>query len=164
VGSGKGTLAVADCLFKIALAGCYDPEGDTRLGKPLAQRDPPENGGLAALALRRRPSSIQAGIASGSAPARRHSCAAQWANRSSSSPSDDPGDLGEQVSPAACERAELGHRGSLVVAAKFAPPGTMPRLPRQFRYQDPVSLRTIIDHTFEYRNNPPGCHDETLTT
>jgi hypothetical protein len=37
---------------------------------------PPENGGRLALAARRRPSSIHAGIASGSAPAWRHSIAA----------------------------------------------------------------------------------------
>jgi hypothetical protein len=51
---------------------------------------PPENGGLPGAALRRRPSVIQAGIASGSAPALRHSCAAHWARGSSSSPSDVP--------------------------------------------------------------------------
>ena len=30
-------------------------------------------------------------------------------------------------------------------AAQLAPLGTMPRLPRKLRYQDPVSLRTIIE-------------------
>lgn len=46
----------------------------------------PENGGILAAALRRRPSASQPGIASGSAPAVRHSPAAWRASGSSSSP------------------------------------------------------------------------------
>ena len=59
-------------------------------GLPGPLPRPPENGGRRALAERRRPSSIQAGIASGSAPASRHSRAADRASGSSSSPSDVP--------------------------------------------------------------------------
>ena len=45
-------------------------------------------------------------------------------------PLEDPGDLGEQVSPATRELAEPGHRGGLLVAAQLAPPGMVPGLPR----------------------------------
>ncbi len=39
---------------------------------------------------------------------------------------EDPRDFGEQVGPAAGERAEFGHRGSLLVLGQVAPPGVMP--------------------------------------
>lgn len=57
-------------------------------------------------------------------------------------------DFGEQVGPAAREGLELGHRGGFLVGRKVTPPGAMPRLPRQLRDEDTVSLRTIIEHAF----------------
>ncbi len=86
---------------------------------------PPENGAILAAALRRRPSSIQAWIASGSAPALRHSPATCRANGS---------------------RAR--HRTALLVFGEITPPGVVPRLPGQLRYEDTVSLWAIIEHTF----------------
>jgi hypothetical protein len=49
-------------------------------------RKPPENAGLPAFALRRRPSSAHRRIASGSAPASRHYCATRRSSNSLSSP------------------------------------------------------------------------------
>ncbi|SRR6266851_1464329 len=71
---------------------------------------------------------------------------------------EEPGHLGQQVGPAAREIAQRGHRGGLLVAGELPPPGTVAGLPRELRYQDPVSLRTIIEHAFEYRTRPPGRH------
>jgi len=63
----------------------------------------------------------------------------------------DPGDLGRQVSPAARELAQRGHRGGFLVAGELSPLRAVPRLAGELRDEDPVSLRTIIDHEFEYR-------------
>jgi hypothetical protein len=61
---------------------------------------------------------------------------------------EDPGNLGQQVTPPARQRAELGHRGGFLAAAELTPPGPVPGLPRQLRDQDPVSLGPHIAHTF----------------
>lgn len=60
----------------------------------------------------------------------------------------EPGDLGEEVSPAACDGLELGHRGGLLVAGQVAPFGAMPRLPGQLGDKEPVSLRAHVGHMF----------------
>jgi hypothetical protein len=64
---------------------------------------------------------------------------------------EDPGHLGEEIGPAARERLEFSHRGGLLVAGELAPLRPVPRLTRQLRDEDTVSLRTIIGHVFEYR-------------
>jgi hypothetical protein len=61
------------------------------------------------------------------------------------------GHLGQQIGAAARERGKLGHRGGLLVAGELAPLRPEPRLAGELGYQDPVSLRTRIDHAFEYR-------------
>ena len=83
----------------------------------------------------RRPSSIQAGTVSGvsagetakprDAPGQRLikstlRCALQ-----------DLGHLGQQVGPAPGELAERGHRGGLLVAGEFTPPGPSPVMSQQ---------------------------------
>lgn len=48
---------------------------------------------------------------------------------------------------ALCEALyHAGHRGDLLIAGEFSPPGVAPDRPCQLRYQDPVSLRTFIDY------------------
>ena len=75
--------------------------------------------GFLAAALRRRPSSIHAGIASGSAPDLRHSAAA-WGTRlvrlALGRALEDPGHFGQQVGRAGRELPQFGHRGSFLVA------------------------------------------------
>ena len=61
---------------------------------------------------------------------------------------EDPGDLGQQVGPAARELAELGHRGGFFIAGELPPAGPVPSLARELGDEDPVSLRAIIDHAF----------------
>jgi hypothetical protein len=61
---------------------------------------------------------------------------------------EDAGHLSQQVGPAACELAQRGHRGGFLVAGERAPPGPVPRLAGELGYEDPVSLRATIDHTF----------------
>jgi len=61
---------------------------------------------------------------------------------------EDPGHLSKEVRAAARELAQRGHRGGFIVAAEFAPPSAVARLPRQLRDEDTVSLRTPIDHAF----------------
>ena len=113
---------------------------------------PPLNGGRLAFAERRRPSSIQAGMASASAPAMRHSRAADRASGSSGSPSLVPskiaGHLGQQVGPAPGQRSDFGQRGRLLVLGERAPLGAMPRLAGQLSHQDPVGISagTILVH------------------
>ena len=91
-------------------------------------------------------------MASASAPAIRHSRAADRASGSSGSPSlvpRDPGHLGQQVSPARGQGAEFGQRGRrLLVPGERAPAGAMPGLAGQLSHQDPVgsSPRTILAH------------------
>jgi len=63
---------------------------------------------------------------------------------------EDPDDLGQQVGATSGELAERGHRRGLLVAGERAPLRAAPGLPRQPRYQDPISLRAIIEHEFEY--------------
>jgi hypothetical protein len=52
-----------------SLTGNFASLIDIKATKCPTRRNPPENGGVLAAALRLRPSSIHAGIASGSAPA-----------------------------------------------------------------------------------------------
>ena len=62
---------------------------------------------------------------------------------------EDPGHLGEQISPAPCKRAELSNRGGFEPAAgQVAPSGPVPRLARQLGDEDTVSFRALIDHAF----------------
>jgi hypothetical protein len=39
---------------------------------------------------------------------------------------EDPGDLGEQIGPPACELTEFGHRGVLLVVGQLTPSGMVP--------------------------------------
>jgi len=52
------------------------------------------------------------------------------------------------------ELAELGHCGALLGLGEIPPPGAVPRLAGELGYENPVSLRTRIDHGFEYRSDP----------
>jgi hypothetical protein len=61
---------------------------------------------------------------------------------------EDPGHLGQQVTPAARELAQRGHRGGLLAAAQLPPPGAAARLAEKLGDQQPVSLRARIDHAF----------------
>jgi hypothetical protein len=96
----------------------------------LTHCDPPENGDLLAFALRRRPSSIQAFIASRSAPAFRHRAAACRAKGSSSSLSDVPSKI--PATSASCARSAASARGARRTA-RAAP-----------RYQE--STRPAVHH------------------
>ena len=60
---------------------------------------------------------------------------------------EDPGDLGQEVGAAARQLGQRGYRGGLLVASELMPPRPVPRLPRQLRDEDPVSLRASIDHS-----------------
>jgi len=61
---------------------------------------------------------------------------------------EDPGHLGEQVTPAAGPCAELGDRGGFLLCGKRAPPGVMPRFAGQLSHQNPVGTRSgmILTH------------------
>ena len=56
---------------------------------------------------------------------------------------EDPGHLGEQISPAPGKRAELSNRGGFVAAGQVAPSGPVPRLARQLGDEDTVSFRAL---------------------
>jgi len=60
----------------------------------------------------------------------------------------DPGDLGQQISPARCELAELGHRGGFLVPGQLTPSDVMPCRARELRDEDAVGVRsrTILIH------------------
>jgi hypothetical protein len=64
-----------------------------------------------------------------------------------------PGHLGEQIGPTSRKRLELSYGGCLLVASERPPLCPVPRLPRQFRDEDTISLRAIVDHEFEYRGS-----------
>ena len=102
------------------------------------------------------PSSVHAGIASGSAPAAtaqlRGLARERLVRFVLAGALEDPGHLGEEVGPPAGERGELGHRGGFLVAGELAPLRSVPRLSRQLRDEDTVSLRAIIGHAFEYHS------------
>ena len=57
-------------------------------------------------------------------------------------PLEDPGDLGQQVTPAAGQRAEFVHRGGVFVFGERAPPGAVPGLAGDLGDQDPVGSRS----------------------
>jgi len=120
-----------------------------RRGAALRRRGPPENGGIRAASLRLRPSAIHLGVASGPAPALRHSSAAWAASGSCSSPSDAP-----SVTPhtsartAAGELAQRSHRGGLFIRGQLAPLRVMFRLARDLGDENPVSWRMITGHAF----------------
>ena len=84
-------------------------------------------------------------MASGSAPALRHSQADCRAIGSFSSPSDAPsrmpGYLGQQVAAPVRELAELAHRCGFLVAGQLAPLGVMPGGAGELRDEDPVTIR-----------------------
>ena len=91
-------------------------------------------------------------MASASAPAIRHSRAADRASGSSGSPSLVPSKIpatsaSRSARPAASD-AEFGQRGRLLVPGERAPPGAMPRLAGQLSHQDPVGISagTILVH------------------
>ena len=73
-------------MLDVQLAACPQLASPRSPGSPGAR----QGGGLLVAARRRLPSSVHAGIASGSAPALRHSAAAWRTRGSSSSPSDVP--------------------------------------------------------------------------
>jgi hypothetical protein len=79
-----------------------------------------ENGGLPALAFLRLPSATHFGIASRSAPARRHSPAAWRASGSSSSPSDVPRKI-PAASASRSARPPATRRNSATAAASSSP-------------------------------------------
>lgn len=61
---------------------------------------------------------------------------------------EDPRDFGEQVSPAAGERAEFGHRGSLLVPGQLTPPSVMPRRAGELGHEETIGIGTgtIVAH------------------
>ena len=61
---------------------------------------------------------------------------------------EDPGHFGQEVSPAARERPELGHRGGFLVAAQVPPLRPAARLAVKLGDEQPVRLRALIDHAF----------------
>lgn len=113
---------------------------------------PPDGGGILTFLARRRPSSVHAGIASGSAPGLPAQARSLAGQRFIVPPLgrilEDPGHLGEQISPAPGKRAELSNRGGFVAAGQVAPSGPVPRLTRQLGDEDTVSFRALIDHAF----------------
>ena len=63
---------------------------------------------------------------------------------------EEPGDLGEQICPAAGELAQFGHCGGLLGGGELAPLRMMPGLVVELREEDPVSLRAVVEHVFRY--------------
>ena len=63
-------------------------------------------------------------------------------------PLEEPGHLGQQVTPAASQRTEFGQRGRFLLPGERAPPGVMPRLAGQLSHQNPVGTRSemILTH------------------
>ena len=55
--------------------------------------------------------------------------------------------------PSGRQLAERGHRGGLLVAGEFAPPGPVARLARELGDEDTVSSRPFIDHAFQYQRS-----------
>lgn len=51
---------------------------------------------------------------------------------------EDPGDLSEQIGLAACELAEFGHCGVLLVLGELAPSGMVPHGPGELGDEDAV--------------------------
>jgi hypothetical protein len=97
---------------------------------------------------------IHAGIDSGSAPANRHNRAADRASGSSGSPSLVPSKI-PATSASRSARPPASSRSAATAAASFAaselaPLRVVPGLAGELGYQDPVSLRTITEHVFEY--------------
>jgi hypothetical protein len=84
------------------------------------------------------PSSIHAGIASWSAPASRHSCAA-W-RQTSEARSRIPATSASK-SPPGGEIAQRSHRGIVLGSREFSPPHMMHRLAAPLRYDGTVSFR-----------------------
>ena len=66
----------------------------------------------------------------------------------------DPGHLGHQVGAPGRELAELGHRGNLLIFCRAVPACEAPGCARKANDEDPVSLRALIDHAFEYCRCP----------
>ena len=64
---------------------------------------------------------------------------------------EQAGHFSQQVSPAARQVAQRGGCGAFLVLSELAPPGPEPGLAGQLRDEDPVSLRALLDHAFEYR-------------
>src|SRR6185436_20568537 len=56
---------------------------------------------------------------------------------------EDPGHLGEQISPAPGKRAELSNRGGFLAAGQVAPSSPVPRLARQLGDEDTISFRRL---------------------
>jgi hypothetical protein len=68
---------------------------------------------------------------------------------------EQAGRLGQQVGPPRGELAELGHRRGVLLAGKL--PAAEPLgAAHQPGTQNPVSLRTVIDHAFEYCSCSPA--------
>ena len=112
---------------------------------------PPENGGRLAFAERRRRSSIQAGMAPASAPAIRHSRAADRASGSSGSPSLVPSKRPATWASRSARypaSAWSSASGRLLVLGERAPPGAMPGLAGQLSHHNPVGISpgTILVH------------------
>ncbi len=71
----------------------------------------------------------------------------------------NPGDLGEQVGPAARELAQRGYRGGLLVRGELTPLRVMLRLAVELGDENPVGLRASVDYAFECRTGPdPAVH------
>ena len=62
----------------------------------------------------------------------------------------DPGYLGEQVSPVVSERAQLPHRGVMLSLGKLAPLCMTLRHAVDPRSENQVSFRPLIDHMIDY--------------
>ncbi|MGH3198375.1 MAG: hypothetical protein ACRDOH_17755 [Streptosporangiaceae bacterium] len=59
----------------------------------------------------------------------------------------------QQVSPAASEFGQRGHRGGFLVAAQLARPGAVPTAsPRELGDEDPVSLRAESREVTDFRS------------
>ena len=108
---------------------------------------PPDGGGILAFLARRRPSSVHADrvrVGTG-LPAQARSLAGErFIVPPLGRALEDPGHLGEQISPAPGKRAELSNRGGFLAAGQVAPSSPVPRLARQLGDEDTISFRALI--------------------
>jgi len=84
-------------------------------------------------------------MASGSAPALRHSCAACRLSGSPGSPSpalEDSGDFGQQIAAPGRELAEFGHGGGFLGPGGLPPPGVTSGCAGELGDEDPVRVRS----------------------
>jgi hypothetical protein len=82
---------------------------------------------------------------------------------------EDPGDLGEQISPSARELAEFGHRGVLLALGQLAPSGMVPRGPGELGDKDTVGVMSAtmimihldrIEHAYDKSKTASSSHSQ----